>query len=158
MIGIPSANSNILLDGRIWSRSRDVEWVMLSQRYMISICFTFFLFFFSLRTDFSGSERSTQPKYCSLWLKTRECAVIVSIIRMWFPTGEVPLVLFFWNKFVGLVFSREWQWLRGEAWFFLFSSTDQTVRLRFCSDNRREIVPSIGCRDSSLPRPWGPTQ
>ena len=42
--------------------------------------------------------------------------------------------------------------------FFLFSSTDQTVRLRFCSDNRREIVPSIGCRDSSLPRPWGPTQ
>ena len=46
VIGIPSANGNILLDGRIWSRSRDVEWVMLSQRYMISICFTFFLFFF----------------------------------------------------------------------------------------------------------------
>ena len=113
--GIPSANGNILLDGRIWSRSRDVEWVMLSQRYMISICFTFFLSFFSLRTDFSGSERFTQPKYCSLWLKTRECAVIVSIIRMWFPTGEVPLVLFFWNKFVGLVFSRERQWLRVES-------------------------------------------
>lgn len=148
MIGIPSANSNILLDGRIWSRSRDVEWVMLSQRYMISICFTFFLFFFSLRTDFSGSERSTQPKYCSLWLKTRECAVIVSIIRMWFPTGEVPLVLFFWNKFVGLVFSRERQWLRGEAWFFC-----SLPQIKLCDFGFARIIEEKSFRRSVVGTP-----